>query len=232
MLYIIIAFALLGLTIYSNPITDAFNKMFKSDKRGKVSKSRTKEKKNDLSVQEKINIKEIKDNILYTKDGYLFSYLKISSKSVGLLTNKSLELYTRNITAEFTGDTNVVKVIAISKPIDLADSINNMQTIYSESMDFIQRDLLKKEIEATSEMANSGESSEREFYFPVWVKNSQDAKFILNQRVNEIIARFEEVGDTITLCQSSDMFKLFFLFNNPDTISVDDNFDFNLPIIG
>ena len=114
------------------------------------------------TCNEKLNIKDIKNNFLYTKDNNVMSYIKIQPLNLYLLSNKEQELIIRQLSAELSSETKPLKFFSIARPVDVRDLIEDLQEIANNCLDQIQKDLLKKHINETVRLTFTGEAVERQ----------------------------------------------------------------------
>ena len=101
------------------------------------------------TCNEELNIKDIKNNFLYTKDDNVMSYIKIQPLNLYLLSNKEQELIIRQLSAELSSEIKELKFFSIARPVDVGDLIEDLQEIANNCLNQIQKDLLKKHINET-----------------------------------------------------------------------------------
>ena len=114
------------------------------------------------TCNEELNIKDIKNNFLYTKDDNVMSYIKIQPLNLYLLSNKEQELIIRQLSAELSSEIKELKFFSIARPVDVGDLIEDLQEIANNCLDQIQKDLLKKHINETVRLTFTGEAVERQ----------------------------------------------------------------------
>lgn len=73
-----------------------------------------------LTAQQFINVKDIKDKILYSKDNHIFCYIKIHPVSIDLLSDNEKMNLCKNLAAELSGERKPYKFFAISRPVDIS----------------------------------------------------------------------------------------------------------------
>jgi len=77
-------------------------------------------KQEENTAQDFINIVDIKDNFLYTRDGYIMSYFRIQPISIELLSEREKESLCNMLTAELSSINEPFKFIAISRPVNIS----------------------------------------------------------------------------------------------------------------
>ena len=102
---------------------------------------RKKEKidKKKQTAQDFVNVKDIKDKFLYTRDGKTISYIQINPIDINLLSKREKQSLARTLTAELTSGRKTFKFIAVSRPVDISPHLNEYQTIISNSKDIKQK---------------------------------------------------------------------------------------------
>ena len=90
------------------------------------------------SSQVFLNALDIKNDILYTRDGFMIGYLAISPFNKDLLSERDLENKTDMLTSEFSGDKRPWKFLAVSRPVDVVPILNQYQDLLANTSDYIQ----------------------------------------------------------------------------------------------
>lgn len=166
------------------------------------------------SAQDFVNIVDIKDNFLYTKDSYIMSYFKIQPISIELLSETEKENLCNTLTAELSSVNEPFKFIAISRPVDISGLLEEYTQLLHNSHNHIQKELLRKEIYEMNDYALSGEVVERQFYIVLWQKYHEDVESELLKKTKEFIKRFESCGIDCTLLKEGEIVGLCSLVNN------------------
>lgn len=171
-------------------------------------------KKQINTAQDFVNIVDIKDHCLYTKDDHVMSYFKIQPISIELLSEREKETLCNMLTAELSSLNEPFKFIAISRPVDISALISEYTDLLHHSSDQIQKALLRKEIYEMNDYALSGEVVERQFYIVLWQTYCDGVEDDLLKKTKDFIRRFESCGVTCTLLQEEDIVGLCSLINN------------------
>jgi type IV secretory pathway VirB4 component len=171
-------------------------------------------KQEENAAQDFVNIIDIKDNFLYTKDGYIMSYFKIQPISIELLSEREKENLCNMLTAELSSINEPFKFIAISRPVDISGLLEEYTELLHNSNDHIQKELLRKEIYEMNDYVLSGEVVERQFYIVLWQKYHEDVESNLLKKTKEFIKRFDSCGINCTLLNEGEIVGLCSLVNN------------------
>ena len=113
------------------------------------------------TAQEFINVRDVKDKYLYTKDGLVLTFLRVHGVSIDLYSKSEKHSLIRQLTAELSDIQYPFKFMAVSRPVDISPLIVDMQSMLRESGEK-QKELLRQEILQMSGYALSGEIVERQ----------------------------------------------------------------------
>ncbi len=142
------------------------------------------------SCNEGINIKDIRNNFLYTNDNKVMCYIKIQPLNLYLLSNKEQEQIIKQLSAELSSETKEMKFFSIARPVDVGDLIQDLQDKANNSLDQIQKGLLKKHINETVRLTFTGEAVERQNFLIIWQDISDYAEKDLLKRAMELVNKF------------------------------------------
>ena len=171
-------------------------------------------KQEENTAQDFINIVDIKDNFLYTRDGYIMSYFRIQPISIELLSEREKESLCNMLTAELSSINEPFKFIAISRPVNISGLLEEYTQILHNSKDHIQKELLRKEIYEMNDYALSGEVVERQFYILLWQKYKEGVESELLKKTKEFIRCFDSCGINCILLAEGEIVGLCSLANN------------------
>ena len=188
----------------------------------KKKNSHTDIEKKDETVQNFVNVIDIKDKFLYTKDKNVISYIQVPSIDINLLTEREKRNRANTLTAEFSAIDKALKFLAISRPFDISPLLSEYQQIYSNTDDLKQKELLKHEMKSISDFAISGEIVERQFYFMIWERYEKGIEIELNKRALEIVSMFENASVKAHILTEKEIVRLCNLINNPTFVNLED----------
>jgi predicted MPP superfamily phosphohydrolase len=177
-------------------------------------------KTNQISEKEKtahefVNVKDIHDNFLYTRDGQIIAYIKIHPISIDLFSDNEKEQISKVLTAELSSVQKPFKFLAVSRPVDITPLVNEYQSLLSETTDQKQKELLRNEIMEISNFATSGEVIERNFFIMLWSPYRQGVEADLIKECKEMIQKFESVNISSDIIKEQEIVRLCNLINNP-----------------
>ncbi len=168
-----------------------------------------------MTAQEFVNVKDIHDRFLYTRDGQIIAYIKIHPISIDLFSDSEKEQICRVLTAELSSLQNSFKFLAVSRPVDITPLINEYTELLSETTDQKQKELLRNEMMEISNYATSGEVIERNFFIMVWRKYREGIEQDLIKECREMIQKYENANIQCELIKEPEIIRLCNLINNP-----------------
>lgn len=168
-----------------------------------------------MTANEFINVLDIRDQFLYTRDGQIIAYLNINPISMDLFSDTEKENICRSLTAEFSSLQKPFKFLAVSRPVDIAPLVNEYAKMLSETTDQKQKELLRNEIMTISNYATSGNVIERKFYIMLWSKYVTGIEADLLKECKEFMNKFESVNMSCEVIKEQEIVRLCNLINNP-----------------
>lgn len=169
-----------------------------------------------------VNVKDIKDRYLYTRDGHIIMYIKINPISIDLFSEREKIQLCKTLTAELSSEQKPFKFLAVSRPVDISPLINEYTAIISSTSDQKQKDLLRNEMIVMSNYALSGDVVERQFYIMLWEKYEEDIERDLSKRCYELVSKFQTGNICCEILKEQDIIRLCNLVNNPAYSNVED----------
>lgn len=171
-----------------------------------------------MTANEFTNVKDIKKIYLYTKDGYVFCYLRIYSFNLDLLSPEEKRQLTASLAASFDGDRKDFVYFTFPREIDLDKYKSTLKAKYTEEMASLGRKhILRIMLQEAAELATNGENYEHQHFIKIWKKVSverSDAEQEIRQRIEEFRARYAAAGIPCEIMQASDILKMCNLFGN------------------
>jgi hypothetical protein len=200
----------------------------------KADKKKAKENinKEQKTANDFVNVKDIKDRFLYTRDGQIIMYVKINPISIDLLSEREKKQLCKTLTAELSSEQKPFKFLAVSRPVDISPLINEYTQIISSTSDQKQKDLLRNEMLVMSNYALSGDVVERQFYIVLWEKHEDGIERDMTRRCYEFVSKFESGNIRCEILKEQDIVRLCNLVNNPAYANIEDTeFEATIPIL-
>ena len=167
------------------------------------------------TAQEFVNVVDIKDKFLYTRDGNIITYIQINPIDINLLSKREKQNLARTLTAELTSERKSFKFIAVSRPVDISPLLTEYQDIISNTNNQKQKELLRHEMYSISNFALSGEVVERQFYIMLWEEYEEGIERDILKRTMEFVSKFEGSSIKCSILSENKIVRLCNLINNP-----------------
>lgn len=188
--------------------------------------------KNLETAQEFMNVLDIKGNFLYSKDKYIFAYIRINPISIDLLSKREKRNLCQKLTSELSAEQSKFRFLAVSRPIDITPLINDYSNIMLNSDNPKQKELLRHEMLVMSNYAMSGEVVERQFYIRLFEKYEEGIERDFLKRVTEFALRFENSKVPCEVMKEQGIIRLCNLINNPAYSHIEDtDYEAAIPFI-
>lgn len=185
----------------------------------------------ETTANEFINVRDICGNFLYTCDGLMICYLKLTPVSIDLYSKTEKRNIVRSLTAELSATQFPFKFIAVSRPVDISPLLSELSGLLYTS-DTKQKDLLKAEIVEMSNFAMSGEVVERQFYISMWDKATDGAERDLLNRAKIMSENFSGSRVSCEILEQQEIVRLCNQVNNPSYSHLEDSgFDAVIPLL-
>lgn len=184
-----------------------------------------KKKPKQLSCNEEINILDIRNNVIYTKDDNLIMALKIYSINMQLFSRRELNQKVKEITNELAGDLQELKFFSISRPVDVTGLIDSLRETLNDSDKQKQKNLLKQNIKETVRLTITGDVVERQNFITISTKNTDIAEKELQKQAMDLSNKFSNClikteilneQELIQLCNSTLNINFAFKEDNDD----------------
>ena len=181
------------------------------------------------TAQEFINVKDIRDQYLYTNDGIVLMFLRLPAISIDLYSKAEKKNLIKQLTAELSGIQYPFKFLAVSRPIDISPLISDMQGML-KTADDVRKELLRQEILEMSGYALSGEIVERQFYISIWEKYEEGIEKELARKTALLGEKFSVNGIHCESLKEKEIIRLMNIVNNPSYIHLEDTeFEVSIP---
>lgn len=174
-------------------------------------------KQNDLSEQELLNVIDIQGNFLYTRDNYIFTYIKITPINLQLWSTDELKSNLAKYTAEFSSEDTHFSLYSISRPTEITGVITNYERILKKSEDIVQKMIISNTLNYLQSLSSVGQAIEKQTYIILWQKRTDYAEKELLKRSQEWLNRFQSAGGNAYILGEHEIVQLINSFTNPST---------------
>lgn len=172
--------------------------------------------KNTQSLNEFLNIKNIKENYLYTLDEQVISFVKVNPMNIELLSDKELETKMDSSSIEFSNEQYPYKIIVVPRAVDISDYIREQEELRNKLTDDTCIEIINNRIISTTEMIENKNIIENEFYIMIYDSNKDNIEIELNKRANNWVGRLKNCGLKSEILGERDIILLIKSFTIPE----------------
>ena len=172
--------------------------------------------KNTQSLNQFLNIKDIKGNYLYTLDEQVISFIKVNPMNIELLSDKELETKMDFASIEFSNEQFPYKIIVIPRAVDISDYIREQEELRNKLTNDVCIEIINNRIISTTEMIENKNIIENEFYIMIFDANKDNIEIELNKRANNWINRMKNCGLKSEILEERDIILLVKSFTIPE----------------
>ena len=177
-----------------------------------------------------LNVKNVINSQLFSKDDYVCSYLKVEPVNINLMEDKDMRLMSEALAAEFSGIIHDFKFIAVSKPEDNSELISQYSRERQNTTNAIRRSLFLEEITSSQGRVQDLKTPTREFYFMLWKEYETEKDFI--KRVIDFRDRLMRCRVQAKVAEQKEIIKLIEQTTSPQYIIDEElNPEFNFTFI-
>lgn len=175
------------------------------------------------TAKQEINILDIKNNLIYTRDNLIIAILKINSLNMQLFSKKELINKIKNITSELSTETKEFKMTSIARPVDVGSLIDFLRNILNNSTDSIQKRLLRENIRETLNLTLVGDAVERQNLLIISEVLSDNAEQEIQKRAREIVQKFDNCGMKLEILNDQYLIQVCNSFTNMSVATKEDS---------
>lgn len=143
------------------------------------------------SLNEFLNIKDIKKNYLYTLDDQVILFIKVNPINIELLSDDELERKMDADSIEFSGEQYPYKILVIPRAVDISEHIKEQEELKKQLDDDVCIKIINDRIITTTELVENKNIIENEFYIMIYDRNKENIEIELNKRGNTWINRLK-----------------------------------------
>lgn len=168
------------------------------------------------SLNEFLNIKEIKNNYLYTLDGQVIVFIKVEPINIELLSDNELESKMNLASIEFSQEKYPYKILVIPRAVDISEHIQEQENLKMHTADEVCIKIINDRIVATTQMVENKNIIENEFYIMLFDGNKENVEIELNKRVNNWISRLKNCDLRADVLEEKEIILLIKSFTIPE----------------
>lgn len=190
------------------------------------------QQKREMTAQQWIPVADIDKGIVYRKDNTLVGFLRIQPENLELLSDNEKRRKIEPLANCINGETEGFQIFCIGRPVDLNNYLEWLQEKAKLEQDFTRKMILKGYIQQASQMASSGETTERRFYLIITKPADNKAELELLTRLKDFQVKLSQADLTTDICTEDEIMDVLSLFANPVQAAYErTEFKYDLPPI-
>lgn len=178
-----------------------------------------------MTANEFVNVKDIRDIFLYTKNDHIFCYLRIYPFNLDLLSLEERQALTDRIAASFDGDRKNFDYCTLPRELDLDSYKNELKQRRLECLEQLGRkNIIDVLLQQATDLSSSHENFEHQHFFKLWIHvaaSRTTAEAELKERVYMLMNIYKEAGIDCEILIEKEIIKLCNLFSNRRSASYD-----------
>lgn len=173
--------------------------------------------KSNITANEFIRIKDIRQDLLYTTDNFVQTFIQVFPQNTRLKTKNEQTAIALSLARELSSETESFSFYLTNRPVDVSKMTDYQAELMMKETDTQIQGLIQKRIEGLNSLSNTGISLEEEIYIRIWTKDKDGAEDILNQRKNRLSQRLLNAGFKTKFLTEKEVQQLCDSFTNSDT---------------
>lgn len=182
----------------------------------KLYQKRNKATANNQSLNEFLNVKNIKENFLYTLDGHVIQFIKVEPINIELLTDDELESKMNFSSIEFSEEQQPYKILVIPRAVDISEHIEEQEELKRKIDDDVGIEIINNRIISTTEIVENKNIIENEFYIMIYDSYKDNIENELMKRANNWVNRLKNCGYRSDLLYEREIILLIKSFTIPE----------------
>lgn len=186
----------------------------------------------EQTAQDFVNVEDISENILYSKDGYLFGYLRVSASDNKLMRTHEQDLLASDTAATLGTEQEPWQLLSIPRTIDTLGMIADLNELRKNTYEDARLKLINGEIGALQAMTREG-LKEPYIVLKCWVKAKRGGDIELLDRLNSLRSSLMENRISAEILTEQEIVYLCKIFADLTTYQDDDEYVYNqdIPIL-
>lgn len=175
-------------------------------------------KEEKLTANQYTNVKDIKENFLFTKNGYLMAYVNVGKINIDLLKQEEKEGKSNQLASAFEGDKEDFMYVSYPREVDLDKHKKEKKELQANEKDIGICNILDIILEHYNHLSTSGENFTHQHYIKLWSyigkREIREVKISLLQRARSFVKRYEDVGIKAKILDAGEIIKMCNLYGN------------------
>lgn len=191
-----------------------------------------KKKNKEKTCNEEINIKDVRNDLLYTQDNNLMMYIRIQPFNYELLSVADSKKVRNSLAGELSSVVETLKFFSIARPANIEDLVNFLNEKLEDTTSRIRKQLLKKMLSESKLMVLKGEAVERQCVLIIRKESDDYAEKELKKITSDISQRLDTCGIKNQILNEQEIIQLVNSFTNMNLAGKEDaDYEDYIPVI-
>ena len=177
------------------------------------------------SCNTEIGILDIKNNYIYTFDGYTIAILKIETINTSLLTNKEKINLINELSSNLADETEEMKFYIMPSAIDITRFQDNILKIAENTDNPIRKRLLREELQDMQIRSLNGEICKKQCFLIINKKTDDNSEKELLKRSIALEQKFSNCGIKLELLDETELIRVCNSFLNMNYATRENDLD-------
>lgn len=169
-----------------------------------------------------LNIRDVRNNFIYTIDDKVISILKIFPKNCKLMSKDEKLAHATTLTQNFASELQPFKLYFTNRPVDLQKNQDFQAQLMDREVNSEKFALLNKRSKSFGMLSITGKALESEAYIEIFEKNHEYAEQELMKRLNDLKLKFTNSGYKTEILEESSIIQLIQGYTNPSVAYFED----------
>ena len=178
-------------------------------------------------AQDFVNVENIVDDVLISKDGYVFGYIYVRGRNIALLKEEEKRVHYDGLTTAMEAIQGEWQLISIPRPVNVIGMLDELFKLRKKTSSDPKLRLIDGELSAINELALNG-VKEPVIVLKIWEKASKSAISVLKKRlsvIKSILEAHRTVAELLTTKEITYLCKNFAdltVYNSNDDMDKDE----------
>lgn len=175
----------------------------------------TLKERKEQTAQQWMPIVDLSGPIVVRKDKILLGLIRIQPENLSLLSDHEKRRKVEALAEQLRGELREFQIFCIGRPVDLNQYLDWLQDKAKKEQDYTRKTIMRAYVREASQVAASGEITERRFYIIITQAPGVKAEVELKQRLDDWIVRLSDADLKAEICGEDELVDVFSLFAHP-----------------
>lgn len=151
-------------------------------------------KKAKIDANEFVNVSDIKDGMIESKDGMVYAFVRLSPITLELYSEKELLDFADKLSSEMSGERKPFKLCSVPQSVDVKPQMARLNSLRKGTANEAKKYFLARSMEYLGEIATSNGSAESMYFIAIWETANDAGRRELKRRAENFVNFFDNAG--------------------------------------